>query len=91
MAAEVSGRDIWVSLKFEVGERFEEDYEACGEIMAASELATAVLNLEQERTFEQAKRDWDALGGGGKASELVLRKPQRKCYQTRRCCSSGIG
>ncbi len=86
LAAEVSGRVIWVSPKFEVGERFEEneilveidpaDYEAA-EIMAASELATAVLNLEQERArSEQAKRDWEALGGGGKASELVLRKPQ---------------
>ncbi|MCH2060700.1 MAG: efflux RND transporter periplasmic adaptor subunit [Verrucomicrobiales bacterium] len=86
LAAEVSGKVVWVSPKFEVGERFEEDeilieidradYEAA-EILAASELATAALNLEKEHALSaQAKRDWEALGGGGKASELVLRKPQ---------------
>ena len=86
LAAEVSGRVVWVSPKLEVGERLEEDevlleidradYEAA-EILAASELATAELALVQERArSEQAQRDWDALGGGRKASELALRKPQ---------------
>ncbi|MCP4847162.1 MAG: efflux RND transporter periplasmic adaptor subunit [Verrucomicrobiaceae bacterium] len=86
LAAEVSGRVVWVSPKLEVGERFEEgeilleidraDYEAA-EILAASELAVAELNLDQERArSEQAERDWEALGGGREASDLVLRKPQ---------------
>lgn len=86
LAAEVSGRVVWVSPKLEVGERFAEgevlleidraDYEAA-EILAASDLAAAALILDQEQArSEQAKRDWEALGGGRKAGELVLRKPQ---------------
>ena len=93
LAAEVSGRVVWVSPKLEVGEHFEEDevlleidradYEAA-EILAASELAAAALTLEQERArSEQAKRDWEALGGGRKASELVLRKPQLRSAMKR--------
>ena len=84
LAAEVAGRVVRVSPKLEVGERFaadeilleidRADYESA-EVLAASELAVAELALEQEQARSaQAKRDWDALGGGRKASDLVLRK-----------------
>ncbi|MEE2808774.1 MAG: efflux RND transporter periplasmic adaptor subunit [Verrucomicrobiota bacterium] len=86
LAAEVSGKVIAVSPKFEVGENFDEgevmieidraDYEAA-KSQAASVLADAQLALEKEDALtKQALIDWKALGGDGVPNDLVLRKPQ---------------
>ncbi|MEC7862596.1 MAG: HlyD family efflux transporter periplasmic adaptor subunit, partial [Verrucomicrobiota bacterium] len=86
LAAEVSGKVVAVSPKFEVGENFDEgeiileidraDYEAA-ESQAASVLADAKLALEKENALaKQALIDWKALGGDGSPNDLVLRKPQ---------------
>lgn len=86
LAAEVSGKVVAVSPKFEVGENFDEgeiimemdraDYEAA-ESQAASVLADAQLALEKENALaKQALIDWKALGGDRAPNDLVLRKPQ---------------
>ena len=86
LAAEVAGKVVAVSPKFEVGEYFDEgeiileidraDYEAT-ESQAASVLADAKLALEKESALaKQALIDWKALGGDGTPNDLVLRKPQ---------------
>ncbi|MDG1854555.1 MAG: efflux RND transporter periplasmic adaptor subunit [Verrucomicrobiales bacterium] len=86
LAAEVAGKVVAVSPKFEVGEYFDKgeiileidmaDYEAI-EFQAASVLADAKLALEKERALaKQALIDWKALGGDGTPNDLVLRKPQ---------------
>ena len=86
LAAEVAGKVVAVSPKFEVGEYFDEgeiileidraDYEAT-ESQAASFLADAKLALEKESALaKQALIDWRALGGDGTPNDLVLRKPQ---------------
>lgn len=86
LAAEVSGKVVAVSPKFEVGENFDEgeiimemdraDYEAA-ESQAASVLADARLALEKENALaKQALIDWKALGGDRAPNDLVLRKPQ---------------
>jgi RND family efflux transporter MFP subunit len=86
LAAEVAGKVVAVSPKFEVGEYFDKgeiileidmaDYEAT-ESQAASVLADAKLALEKESALaKQALIDWKALGGDGTPNDLVLRKPQ---------------
>lgn len=86
LAAEVSGKVVAVSPKFEVGENFDDgeiileidraDYEAA-KFQAASVLADAKLALEKENALtKQALIDWKALGGDGEPNDLVLRKPQ---------------
>ena len=86
LAAEVSGKVIAISPKFEVGENFDEgevmieidraDYEAA-KSQAASVLADSQLALEKENALtKQALIDWKALGGDGVPNDLVLRKPQ---------------
>ena len=86
LAAEVSGRIVKISDKFEAGGEFDKD-EVILEIDAAdydANLAQSKSNLEEARmalTSEearatQAERDWKRLGNGGEASDLTLRKPQ---------------
>jgi len=86
LAAEVSGKVVAVSPKFEVGENFNEgeiimemdraDYEAA-ESQAASVLADAKLALEKENALaKQALIDWKSLSGDRAPNDLVLRKPQ---------------
>jgi RND family efflux transporter MFP subunit len=85
LAVEVSGRIVAMAPDFRAGGRFEEgdmlfrvdpaDYEAAVAARAA-DLATAKLNLSQEKALaEQALADWKAMGQG-EPSELTLRKPQ---------------
>ncbi len=86
IAAEVAGRVVEVSARFETGERFAEgelllrledaDYQAAL-IQAEASLAEAraVLVTEKARA-EQAVRDWTKLGSKEKPTDLVLRKPQ---------------
>ncbi len=86
LAAEVGGKVIMVSDKFDVGGQFEKD-EVLLEIDQAdykaalarteSALAQAELTLATEETrAEQALKDWKKLGGGGQPSDLTVRKPQ---------------
>ena len=85
LAAEVSGRVIEVSPRFEAGEVMKEgelllridpaDYRAA-HANAVANLESARLTLEVEgANAERARRDWENLGRG-EASDLVLRKPQ---------------
>ena len=47
-------------------------------------LADAKLALANERVLaEQAKRDWERLGGDGEPGELVLRKPQMESAEAK--------
>ena len=86
LAAQVSGKVVAVSPKFEVGENFDKgdvimeidsaDYEGA-KSQAASALADAKLALQKENALtKQALIDWKALGGDGDPNDLVLRKPQ---------------
>lgn len=85
VAAEVGGKVIEVSPKFESGEVFGEgdvllridpaDYRAA-HASAVATLENAKLSLEIEiANGKRAARDWEKLGRG-EASDLVLRKPQ---------------
>ena len=93
-SAEVAGRIIWVSDKFEAGERFTvgvtpetsdvllridpTDYEAALAQAQANE-AEAELTLATELARQsQSKRDWDKLKSTGAPTALVLREPQVK-------------
>jgi len=86
LAAEVSGKIVSVSDKFESGEVIGEgevlltledaDYQAAVE-QARSTLATARLEMAMETArAEQAARDWKTLGSGGDPDPLVVRAPQ---------------
>lgn len=86
LAAEVSGKVISVSERFEPGLEFQEgevllkiddsDYQA--ELARAeAALADARLALElEEARQEQALKDWKALGRSGTPGSLTLREPQ---------------
>ncbi len=93
IAAEVGGRVISVSERFEVGERFAQgdvlfeidaaDY-AAAEASAAAEEANARLALAEEKARgAQALRDWKKLGGGGEPGALAARKPQLESAEAR--------
>ncbi len=86
IAAEVAGRIIKTSPKFDAGEFFEEgeilaeidpaDYEAAA-TQAEAALADARLALVSEQAkAEQAVRDWQKLAVGEKPTDLAVRKPQ---------------
>ena len=88
LISEVAGAVVYISPLLEKGNTIRE-----GEIIlkvedadyktqvtsTKSALADAELALAQEEArAEQAARDWEKLGRGGSASDLVLRKPQIK-------------
>ncbi len=86
LAAEVGGKIISISDKFEAGGEFAEgeimleidsaDYEA-NLAQSKSNLEEAKLALDSEQArATQAERDWKSLGNGKQASDLTLRKPQ---------------
>ncbi len=86
LVPEISGRVIEIAASFRNGGFFEQDdalltidprdYKIAL-IVARSELAQARLRLrEEEAQAEQARKDWDKLGGGTEPTALVLRKPQ---------------
>ncbi|GAB3090980.1 efflux RND transporter periplasmic adaptor subunit [Aestuariicella hydrocarbonica] len=57
------------------------DYQAAAKV-AKSELLQAQLSLEEEKArSHQAQKDWQRLGDGEPASDLVLRKPQLAAAQ----------
>ncbi len=86
LVAEVTGRITEVTNRLREGGFFEpgdllvnidpRDYESAMTI-ARAELAQQKLSLNQEQArSQQANDDWQRLGSGSKASDLVLRKPQ---------------
>ena len=93
VAAEVSGKVTRVSPRFEVGEAFAVD-ETILEIdsadyvaavaQAEATLAEAKLALEtEEAKGNQARREWEQLGGDSEPTDLVLRKPQLNSARAR--------
>ena len=85
LAAEVGGRVVRVSPKFDAGQSFDEgevlaeldaaDYEAAA-TQAEAAVADAKLALATEQAkAEQAVRDWGKLAANEKPADLVLRKP----------------
>lgn len=93
MAAEVAGKVVKVSPKFEIGETFavdeiileidSADYVA-GVAQAEATLAEAQLALETEQArARQAELEWKKLGGEDEPTDLVLRKPQLKSAEAR--------
>ncbi|RUM93555.1 MAG: efflux transporter periplasmic adaptor subunit [Thiothrix sp.] len=86
LVAEISGKITEVTDKLREGGFFEpddllvsidpRDYESAVTI-AQADLAQQKLSLNQEKArSRQANEDWQRLGSGSKASDLVLRKPQ---------------
>lgn len=99
LAAEVAGRVVEVSPRFETGERFAEgelllriedsDYEAAL-IQAEASLAEARAALMTEKArADQAKRDWEKLGNKEPPTDLVLRKPQLASAEARVSAATG--
>jgi RND family efflux transporter MFP subunit len=93
VAAEVAGKVIKVSPKFEIGEAFAMD-ETILEIdsadyvasvaQAEATLAEGRLALETEQArAKQAELEWKKLGGDDEPTDLVLRKPQLKSAEAR--------
>ena len=93
LISEVAGAIIEISPKFEVGNIIEEneiivkvndaDYKT-QLVNAESSLADAELVLAQEKArAEQSLRDWNKLGRGKDASDLVRRIPQIKSAEAR--------
>ena len=99
LAAEVPGRIVEVSPKFEVGAVFAEgelilrledaDYQsALTQSEATLAEAKAALASEQARA-EQGEREWKKLGSTQPPSDLVLRKPQLASATSRVSASLG--
>lgn len=86
LVAQVSGVITEVNPIFRDGGFFNEgdiliriddrDYQAAAKV-AQAEMLQAKLTLEEEKArARQALKDWERLGNGEKATDLVLRKPQ---------------
>lgn len=90
---QVSGQITDISPKFREGGFFEkgemlvqlDDRDHVSEVkIAQSTLFNAKQSLsEEEARVEQAKQDWDRIGNGGEAPDLVLRKPQLTAAQAK--------
>jgi len=99
LSAEISGKVIETSPRFEIGERFAEgelilkiddaDYQSAL-IQAEASLAEArsALITEQARA-EQSERDWKNLGSNQSPTDLVLRKPQLASAAARVSAATG--
>lgn len=57
------------------------DFKAAKSIAEASLVEAKLALAEEQARAAQAKRDWQRLGKGNKANELVLRKPQLAAAQ----------
>ncbi len=99
LAAEVAGRVVEVTPRFEAGERFAEgelllrledaDYQAAL-IQAEASLADARAQLVTEKArAEQARRDWEKLALKEQPTDLVLRKPQLASAEARVSAATG--
>ncbi|MFO6425304.1 efflux RND transporter periplasmic adaptor subunit [Motilimonas sp. KMU-193] len=90
LVSQISGSITKVSPNFVVGGFFEQgevlveidnrDYVAAKQIAQAALTQAQLALVEEQARVEQAKRDWLRLGKG-KATELVLRKPQLAAAQ----------
>lgn len=86
VAAEVAGKVVWVSEKFEAGGQFSKgepmirletaDYESALAQAKSSKAQAELALATEEAQGEKALRDWQRLGRGGKPTDLTLRKPQ---------------
>ncbi len=86
LAAEVAGKVVWVSEKFEAGGQFTKgepmirlekaDYESALAQAKATKAEAELMLATEEAQAEKAYRDWQRLGRGGKPTDLTLRKPQ---------------
>lgn len=93
LTAEVPGRIVFVDPRFVVGGEFKKDevilqLDKVNYIAAVAQaeaaLADAELSLKQEAArSEQASRDWEKIGRGRPASEMVLRIPFLKSAEAR--------
>lgn len=91
LVSQVGGKIVWVNPQFRAGGLFTEgdtllrldarDYEADVQIARAQLLSAKRALAEEEAQSQQALADWNRLGEGKQASELVLRKPQRLAAQ----------
>ncbi|GLX80272.1 membrane protein [Thalassotalea insulae] len=90
---QVSGQIIAISDKFQAGAFFDkgdvlielDDRDLKVEVkIAQANLFSAKQALSEEQArVEQAKQDWQRLGGNGQAPDLVLRKPQLLAAQAK--------
>ncbi|MDK2595286.1 efflux RND transporter periplasmic adaptor subunit [Pseudoalteromonas obscura] len=86
LVAQVSGEISFISNSFRDGGFFEKgelllqiddrDYQAEVQVAKAALLGAKQSLLEEQARGKQAQIDWQRLGDGGQAGELVLRKPQ---------------
>ncbi|MCF2946908.1 efflux RND transporter periplasmic adaptor subunit [Paraglaciecola aquimarina] len=86
LVAQVSGQITYVSPQFRNGGFFnkgdvlvkldQRDYLANVKIAEAGLLSAQQALLEEQANSKQAAIDWERLGNGKQASDLVLRKPQ---------------
>lgn len=86
LVSQVGGKIIWVNPQFRAGGLFStgdtllrldaRDYEADVQIAQAQLLSAERALAEEDALSQQALADWERLGDGKPASELVLRKPQ---------------
>jgi len=93
IAAEVSGRVMTVSPKFEVGEAFKEgeflleidssDYEAARASAAAEVENAKLLIVTEEAVAKQKAKEWKSFGKSEDPPDLVLRVPQLKSANAR--------
>jgi len=83
---QVSGRIVSVAPAFRAGGFFEEgdellsidssDYETSLVVSEAALARARLLLAEEEARADQARKDWEKLGDGGRPTALVLREPQ---------------
>ncbi len=83
---QVSGRIVSVAPAFRAGGFFEEgdellridssDYETSLVVSEAALAQARLLLAEEEARADQARKDWEKLGDGGRPTALVLREPQ---------------
>ena len=93
LVAQVGGRVIEVSPRFEAGEIFKKhetllqidptDYQAALANAQASLEDAKLAKALEKASAEKAIRDWERLGNGNAPSDLVLRKPQLTSAEAR--------
>ncbi len=86
LVSQIKGLITYASPAFVEGGFFEQgdillkvddrDYQVAKKIAEAALVEAKLVLLEEKARAVQAKKDWSRLGKGGKANELVLRKPQ---------------
>ncbi|MAT92551.1 MAG: efflux transporter periplasmic adaptor subunit [Halioglobus sp.] len=93
LVSQVGGEVVWVSPQFRDGGVFaagdtllridDRDYAADVQIARAQLFAAQQALAEEQALSQQALADWQRLGAGEEADELVLRKPQLRAAQAR--------